>query len=176
MRAVVGRAGGYGRPVELRGARVVLRPLEERDVEALLAFAREREVARWWPRVDEAYLRARLGDAFAIEHEGALAGYAEVWEELDPDYRHAGIDLFLGGAYQGRGLGSDTVLVLARHLVQDRGHHRLVIDPAAENERAIRCYERVGFRRIGVQRKSELAGDGTWRDGLLMDMLAEELR
>jgi aminoglycoside 6'-N-acetyltransferase len=67
------------------------------------------------------------------------------------------------------------VLVLARHLVHERGHHRLVIDPAAENVRAIRCYERVGFRRIGVQRKSELAGDGTWRDGLLMDMLAEEL-
>jgi aminoglycoside 6'-N-acetyltransferase len=34
--------------------------------------------------------------------------------------------------------------------VHDRGHHRLVIDPAADNERAIRCYERVGFRRIGV--------------------------
>lgn len=165
----------YGRRVELRGARVVLRPLEERDVTPLLAFAREPEVAPWWPRVDEAYLRAHLGEAFAIEHDGDLAGYAEVWEELDPEYRHAGIDLFLGGAYQGRGLGGDAVLALARHLVHDRGHHRLVIDPAADNERAIRCYERVGFRRIGVQRKSELAGDGTWRDGLLMDLLAEEL-
>jgi aminoglycoside 6'-N-acetyltransferase len=161
--------------VELRGVRVVLRPLEERDVAPLVAFAGEPEVARWWPRVDDAYLRAHLADAFAIEHEGELVGYAEVWEELDPEYRHAGIDLFLGSAHQGRGLGGDAVLVLARHLVHDRGHHRLVIDPAAENERAIRCYERVGFRRIGVQRRSELAGNGTWRDGLLMDMLAEEL-
>jgi aminoglycoside 6'-N-acetyltransferase len=144
-------------------------------VAPLLAFAREPEVARWWPRVDDASLRASAGDAFAIEHEGELAGYAQVWEELDPEYRHAGIDLFLGEAYQGRGLGGDAVLTLARHLVHDRGHHRLVIDPAADNERAIRCYERVGFRRIGVQRKSELAGDGTWRDGLLMDLLAEEL-
>jgi aminoglycoside 6'-N-acetyltransferase len=67
------------------------------------------------------------------------------------------------------------VLTLARHLVRDRGHHRLVIDPAAENERAIRAFERVGFRRVGVQRKVELAEDGSWRDGLLMDMLAEEL-
>jgi aminoglycoside 6'-N-acetyltransferase len=161
--------------VKLRGARVVLRPLEEQDVAGLLAFAREPEVARWWPRVDDAYLRARPGDAFAIEHGGQLVGYAEVWEELDPEYRHAGIDLFLGGANQGVGLGRDAVLTLARHLVHDRGHHRLVIDPAAENERAIRTFERVGFRRIGVQRKAELAGDGTWRDGLLMDLLAEEL-
>jgi aminoglycoside 6'-N-acetyltransferase len=161
----------------LRGHRIVLRPIEEQDLTTLLAFAREPEVARWWPRVDEAYLRERLrdGDSFAVEHEGELVGYAEVWEELDPEYRHAGIDLFLGTAYHGRGLGGDTVLTLARHLVRDRGHHRLVIDPAAENERAIRSYERVGFRRVGVQRKSELAGDGTWRDGLLMDLLAEEL-
>ncbi len=161
--------------MELRGVRVVLRPLEDRDVTQLLALAHEPEVACWWPRVDDGYLREHVGDAFAIEHEGELAGYAEVWEELDPGYRHAGIDLFLGGAHQGRGLGGEAVTVLARHLVHDRGHHRLVIDPAAENERAIRCYERIGFRRIGVQRKYELAGDGTWRDGLLMDLLAEEL-
>jgi aminoglycoside 6'-N-acetyltransferase len=141
----------------------------------LLAIAREPEVARWWLRVDEEQLRSRPGDSFAIEHEGELAGYAEVWEELDPEYRHAGIDLFLGRAHQGRGLGGDVVLTLARHLVHDRGHHRLVIDPAAENERAIRAFERVGFRRVGVQRKVELAEDGSWRDGLLMDMLAEEL-
>ena len=142
---------------------------------AVLALAQDPEVARWWPRLDEAHLRAQLGEAFAVEHEGELAGYAEVWEEPDPEYRHAGIDLFLGGDFQGRGLGGEVVLTLARHLVHDRGHHRLVIDPATENERAIRCYERVGFRRIGVQRMSELADDGTWRDGLLMDMLAEEL-
>lgn len=165
----------YRRGVELRGERVVLRLLEEDDVVPLLAIARDPEVARWWPRVDDEYLRAHVGDAFAIEHEGELAGYAEVWEELDPEYRHAGIDLFLGSEHQGRGLGGETVLVLARHLVGGRGHHRLTIDPAAENERAIRSYERVGFKRVGVQRKSELAGDGTWRDGLLMDLLAEEL-
>lgn len=141
----------------------------------MLAFAREPEVARWWLRVDEQHLRSRPGDSFAIEHEGELAGYAEVWEERDPEYRHAGIDLFLGRAYQGRGLGGDVVLTLARHLVHDRRHHRLVIDPAAENERAIRTFERVGFRRVGVQRKVELAEDGSWRDGLLMDLLAEEL-
>lgn len=161
----------------LRGDRVALRSLEERDLATLLEFAQEPEVARWWPRADEVYLRGHLGnaDSFAVEHEGELVGYAEVWEELDPEYRHAGIDLFLGTAHHGHGLGGDTVLALARHLVQARGHHRVVIDPAAENERAIRAYERVGFRRVGVMRRYELAGDGTWRDGLLMDLLAEEL-
>jgi aminoglycoside 6'-N-acetyltransferase len=161
--------------VELCGSLVVLRPLEKRDVAALVAFAHEPSVARWWPRIDDTYFLEQLGTAFAIEHDGALAGYAEVWEELEPDYRRASIDLFLGTAHQGYGLGGDAVLTLARHLVHDRGHHRLVIDPAAANEGAIRCYTRVGFRPIGVQRKYELGDDGTWRDGLLMDLLAEEL-
>jgi aminoglycoside 6'-N-acetyltransferase len=162
--------------VELRGDRVSLRPLEERHIATLVEFAHEPEVARWWPRVTDETLRETFGSAFAIEHDGELVGYVQFWEEDDPEYRHAGIDLFLGIAYHGRGLGSEAVLALARHLVHDRGHHRLVIDPAAENVRAIRAYERVGFKRVGVQRKSELAGDGTWRDGLLMDFLAEELQ
>ncbi|MGH3031844.1 MAG: GNAT family N-acetyltransferase, partial [Gaiellaceae bacterium] len=93
----------------------------------------------------------------------------------DPDNRHAGIDLFLGSPYQRQGLGTDTVRTLARHLVRERGHHRLVIDPVVENERAIRCYERVGFKPVGIMRRYERGGDGVWRDNLLLDLLAEEL-
>jgi aminoglycoside 6'-N-acetyltransferase len=34
----------------------------------------------------------------------------------------------------------------------------------------------VGFRRVGIMRKYERGPDGVWHDGLLMDMLREELR
>jgi aminoglycoside 6'-N-acetyltransferase len=51
-----------------------------------------------------------------------------------------------------------------------------VIDPAADNAAAIRAYEKVGFRPVGVMRKYWRAPDGEWRDGLLLDLLAEELR
>jgi aminoglycoside 6'-N-acetyltransferase len=67
------------------------------------------------------------------------------------------------------------VRALARHLIEERGHHRLTIDPAADNEAAIRAYERVGFRRVGLMREYWRAPDGTWRDGLVMDLLAREL-
>ncbi len=138
-------------------------------------------MARWWSNLtSETMLEKVKGEegvlaAFAVEHEGEVVGLAEIWEQPEPDYRRAGIDLFLGSAWQGRGLGTDTVRTLARHLVRDRGHHRVTIDPAVENEQAIRCYERVGFKRVGVLRRYERAGDGTWRDGLLLDLLAEEL-
>ncbi|HTC85545.1 MAG TPA: GNAT family protein, partial [Candidatus Acidoferrum sp.] len=96
-------------------------------------------------------------------------------EEDDFDYRSAGIDLFLTTAAQGRGLGPDAIRTVARHLFEVRGHHRLTIDPSAANERAIRAYTRVGFRPVGIMRQYELRADGTWHDGLLMDMLVGEL-
>ena len=62
------------------------------------------------------------------------------------------------------------------HMIDARGHHRFTIDPAAGNDRAIRAYAAVGFRPVGVMRQLRAAPDGTWRDGLLMDLLAEEYR
>lgn len=82
---------------------------------------------------------------YVIEHDGSPIGFAQWYEEQGPEYRHAGMDLFLAPHAQGRGLGVEVVRLLARWLIDVRGHHRLVIDPAAANERAIRCYQRVGF-------------------------------
>jgi aminoglycoside 6'-N-acetyltransferase len=74
-----------------------------------------------------------------------------------------------------RGLGADAVRTLSRHLIDGLGHHRLVIDPAADNVAAIRCYAKAGFKPVGVMRRYERGDDGTWHDGLLMDLLADEL-
>jgi len=99
----------------------------------------------------------------------------QYFEENDEEFRHASIDLFLGTPYHNHGLGTDAVRTMARHLIRDRGHRRLTIDPAAHNERAIRCYEKVGFRPVGVMREYWRDPDGVWRDGLLLDLLAKEL-
>lgn len=76
----------------------------------------------------------------------------------------------------GRGVGRDALRTPARHLVRDRGHHRLTIDPAADNEPAVRCYTAVGFRPVGIMRcyERDVAGGG-WHDGLLMDLLVDDL-
>ena len=65
-------------------------------------------------------------------------------------YRHARIDIAIVAAGQGRGLGTDAVRTVARWLIERRGHHRLIIDPSAENARAIAAYAKVGFRPVGT--------------------------
>ncbi len=166
---------------ELRGERVVLRPLQAEDVPALLAIQAQPGVARWWGDPDgEKYDRKVAGTegvtAFAIEVDGQVAGLIQYHEEDDERYRSAGIDLYVGEEHQGQGIGTDAIRVMVRHLIEERGHHRLTIDPAAENTAAIRAYEKVGFRRVGVMRRYERDFDGDgWHDGLLMDLLADEL-
>ena len=64
---------------------------------------------------------------------------------------------------------------MCRYLIDERGHHRIVIDPLAENQRAIKAYEQVGDRKVGVMRQNELGPDGAYRDGVLMDVLADDL-
>lgn len=51
----------------------------------------------------------------------------------------------------------------------------LTIDPAVDNAAAIRAYEKVGFRKVGVMREYWRSPDGTWRDCLLVDLLKHEL-
>ena len=94
----------------------------------------------------------------------------------EPDDRHARIDLFLDTEHQGLGLNPEAIALVARYLFEVRGHRRLTIDPAAGNIRAISAFERVGFRPVGIMREYERGHDGTWHDGLLMNLLAGELR
>jgi aminoglycoside 6'-N-acetyltransferase len=165
----------------IRGERIVLRPAVLDDVPMLAAMAAEPAIARWWGETGEAVWRRRFTDEvddahrYVIERDGHPIGFAQWYEEDDPEYRSAGLDLFIAEGEQGQGTGVEVVRLLARWLIEVRGHHRLVIDPAADNVRAIRCYERAGFRPIGVARQRERTQDGTWRDSLLMDLLAEEL-
>ncbi|HET9347248.1 MAG TPA: GNAT family protein [Candidatus Limnocylindrales bacterium] len=167
----------------LRGERMLLRAVRAEDVPALREVLQEPSVARWWgaPRegVDVADDWLAIDPdtiQWTIEVDGTVAGSIQAAEEDDPDYRHAGLDLFLGPSFQDRGLGRDAIRTVARWLFETRGHHRLTIDPSAANARAIAAYQAVGFRPVGIQRQYERGPDGTFHDGLLLDLLRDELR
>lgn len=165
----------------LVGDHVRLRPIRPDDRDALIEVLSDPSVSAIWDTrgpqhsAEEALAGDVAWTPWAIEVDGEFAGSIQASEEQDDDYRHAGIDIYMSSRFQGRGLGTDAVRTLARYLLDVRGHHRLTIDPAADNARAIRTYEKVGFKAVGVMRRYERGKDGTYHDGLLMDLLAGEL-
>jgi aminoglycoside 6'-N-acetyltransferase len=154
-----------------------LRPLAEGDEGELRRIHETPEVVLWWDKPEAGFPWTDSPESrrLTIEVDGKVSGLIEFYEELEPRYRHASIDVFLDPALHGRGLGTEAVRLLARYLIDERGHHRLTIDPAASNTAAIRAYEKAGFRPVGLMRRYErdTGGEG-WHDGLLMDLLADD--
>lgn len=151
-----------------------LRPLAPGDEAELLRIRRLPEVLRWWDEPEPGYPwddpeTTRL----VIEVDDLVAGLVQFWEEPDPKYRHATVDIYLDPAVRGRGIGPAALRQVVRRLIDERGHHRITIDPAAENTAAIRAYEKAGFRRVGVMHRYERdTGGAGFHDGVLMELVA----
>lgn len=182
--------------LKLSTPRLRLRAPCAADVAAWTAILREPAVSRYWHSYDPARVRSELLEAtdktvLTIESAesaepadsengagppGQVLGAIQYCEQLEPDYRQAGVDLFLTTRCHGRGLGSEAIHAVLGHLINTLRHHRITIDPAADNQRAISAYERAGFRRVGLLRQYERGPDGTFHDGLLLELLASDYR
>ena len=150
----------------------MLRPLAADHAEALRAMRRKPEVEEWWEPLEENFPFGDDPEAtrFTIFHEGVPAGMIQYGEETEPNYRHASIDIFVDPARHRRGICVDAIRTLLRHLTEDRGHHRVTIDPTVGNDAALACYERAGFERVGIMKKAERNWrTGEWRDAVFME-------
>jgi len=155
--------------------RLRLRPLAAGDEAELLRIHSIPEVARWWDEPEPGFPFSDDPEStrLVIEVDGRVAGMIQYAEEPTPKYRHASIDLFLDPSFWNQGHGTEAVRRVVRLLIDERGHHRITIDPAAANAAAIRAYEKAGFRPVGIMRGYERDQDGRgWHDGLLMELLA----
>jgi aminoglycoside 6'-N-acetyltransferase len=164
-------------PVETRGPGgewLVIEHVRPEHAERLKELRRTPEVARWWDPAPEGWPLEPEADLerLAVLVDGEVAGYVQVWEEPDRTSRHADVDIFLGPGAQGRGLGTEAMRAIVRHLIEDRGHHRITLSGSVDNERAIHVYEKVGFRKVGVMRKANLSHvTGEWEDEFLMELV-----
>jgi aminoglycoside 6'-N-acetyltransferase len=168
------RRGGALR--ELTGERVRLTPLAAADADALRAIRADPRIVEWWDELEPDFPLDDEPEStrLTIHHEGEIAGMIQFAEELEPKYRSASIDIFVAPAHQGRGVGTEAIRLVVDHLLRERGHHRITIDPAAANAAAIACYSKAGFTPVGVMRLAERDADGQgWHDALMMELVVE---
>lgn len=149
--------------------RVTLRPMTECDLAMLHDWLNRPHIVEWWggerpslQQVQEQYHPRALARERVMPYIGLLGtqpfAYAQTyvalgagngwWEdEVDPGVR--GIDQSIAdAALLGMGLGTRLVQVLVERLFGDPQVSKVQTDPAPHNLRAIRCYEKAGFRRV----------------------------
>jgi len=150
--------------------KITFRPLTIGDLPLLHEWLQRPHVAEWWgeqgsladikaefePLTDRgssttrAYIAQLDGTPLGFTQCYVAMGSGDGWwpDERDPGVR--GIDQFLAHEHHlGRGLGTAMVRAFVEQIFRDPAVTRIQTDPAPENARAIRCYEKAGFRAVG---------------------------
>lgn len=155
--------------------RVELEPLDVRHVARLRELHQRPGVLRWWGPMEHGFpFDEPESQRFAIVVGGEAVGMIQWGDDSYEENRHAYVDIFVGDDFAGRGIGTEAMQQMTRTLIEQHGYHRLILDPAVENEPAIRSYEKAGFRRVGIFRRSYLEHESKeWRDELMMELVVE---
>lgn len=168
---------------------LVFRPVQEDDLDMLAQWLERPHWRAWWghPATELGYIRDMIEGRdttrpFIFEVMGQPWGYIQVWgiaeNRVEPWLTEApwlldlpddavGVDLSLADpARLSQGIGS-KVLADFVAMLRDQGHEEIIIDPDRANQRAVRAFQKAGFRTI-----PELAG--RTGDSLLMRHFTEE--
>ncbi|NUT56219.1 MAG: GNAT family N-acetyltransferase [Thermoleophilia bacterium] len=156
---------------------VSIRPAAADDVDFLVELYADDDVRPFLAAgrpYDREWVVANLESLVVAELDGARAG-AMAWQV---ESERNGIVHVSGLAvhprFRGRRLADEAARLFQRHLLLERGFHRIELEVYGFNERAQRHAERSGFVREGVKRQAYRRGDG-WVDSVLYGLVAEDL-
>ena len=170
--------------------KVGLRLLEDNDKTLLLKWLTDERILNFWEGKSSVYDLDRITEKYyseedveiirtIIEYDGKSIGYVQMYklnDELLNEYEYPltdkvvyGIDQFIGEPeYWDKGIGTKFMKLVLQYLTKEKNADIIILDPHADNPRAIRCYEKVGFKKIKFLPKHELH-DGEMVDCYLME-------
>jgi RimJ/RimL family protein N-acetyltransferase len=171
----------------LKGHKTWIRPIEEDDTDTLYQWYNDQEVNYWssgaWPLntlLSKDQIAVKFLDGlpdtytYAILNENheliGIIGFREV----NIPAQSASLFIVIGNkAYWGKGYGTDSVITFLHFLFAQWNFHRISLDTWDENFRAIRAYEKAGFKIEGRQRDARFVL-GAYHDAILMGLLRDE--
>ena len=170
----------------LIGEKIYLRPLEREDAPLFVIWLNDQEVTRTLLvsgpinlQKEEEYLE----NAYKSEHDTVLGIAIKETDKLigstglrqiDFRNRHAGFGIVIGEkAEWGKGYGTEATSLITRYAFETFNLNRVWLHVFADNERGVRAYEKVGFKREGILRQ-EGYREGRYWDTLTMAILREE--
>jgi RimJ/RimL family protein N-acetyltransferase len=177
-----------GWPLETE--RLVLRPFEDGDLDAMHAIQSDVESARWLynePRtLDEtkALLRKKIaGDRFAAEGDwlaaavvaretGQLVGDVSM-QWVSEQHKTGEIGFIFDPAHQGRGYATEAARPFLAFAFEELGWHRVIGRTEARNTASARVLEKLGMRREAHLIENEWV-KGEWQSELVYAMLDSE--
>lgn len=170
--------------------KVGLRLLEDNDKTLLLKWLTDERILNFWEGKSSVFDLDRITEKYyseedveiirtIIEYDGKSIGYVHMYklnDELLNEYEYPltdkvvyGIDQFIGEPeYWDKGIGTKFMKLVLQYLTKEKNADIIILDPHADNPRAIRCYEKVGFKKIKFLPKHELH-DGEMVDCYLME-------
>jgi aminoglycoside 6'-N-acetyltransferase len=177
-------------PLRFETSRLILRPFEDRDVQAFADYRSDPEVARLqgWEAPYSLAQALRFVDemksaqpgapgqwyqlALELKSSGALTGDC-AFQVLREDQRQAEIGITLARPYQGQGYALEGVTRLLEYLFDELKLHRVRANVDPQNQASIRLLNRLGFRHEGRFIESWFL-KGAWCDEEWYAMLRRE--
>ncbi len=174
----------------LFGNHVRLRAIEREDVPTFVRWFNDPEVREgllmYTPMSraeEERWFESRLGrdDDYLFAAEAMIEEEAR-WlhvgnvglHRIDWKNRSCIFGIALGEkTYWNRGFGTEAARTILRFAFEQLNLHRIELEVFAFNARAIRSYEKVGFRREGTRRQA-FYQNGQYHDAHIMSILREE--
>jgi RimJ/RimL family protein N-acetyltransferase len=170
----------------LVGSTTYLRPLEKSDAATFLPWVNDSEVTRYLLlhrpinlKYEEDFIE-RLGQneenvvlGIAIRDSDRLIGGCGL-NNIDSKNRSASFGIFIGAKDVWRqGHGTEATRLIVGYAFDTLNINRVWLHVSEDNDRAIRCYERVGFRREGLLRQDHYRASRYWNT-IVMGVLRDE--
>ncbi|RDI37219.1 GNAT family N-acetyltransferase [Falsibacillus pallidus] len=169
--------------------RLMVRLLEKEDAWLLAKWLSDPVVLEFYEGRDNPFDMNKVNEKFyqrengvarcIIEYDDAAIGYIQFYK-LEEESRQLygyedeteliyGMDQFIGETeYWNKGIGTLLVQSMVDFLIEEKQADRVVMDPQTWNERAVRCYEKCGFKKVKLLPKNEWH-EGEFRDCWLIE-------